>query len=191
LEAALMLQSNVPRNLAALVLTLAAGFAIYFIIQGDSARSDSTQLTGAAARVASEFGVLASPQTTADSLPSEPTVSGTAVRHVGRPSATEWMTISNARLCVQDRSGAFVCVPVGNYAGRPLVMEPGGASGADRIIGIAPDGVTSVTVLLPDGSTKTADVVNNGFSMALSGSAKAIQWTTSDGVNHTSEGSQG
>jgi len=173
-----MLQSNVPRNLVALVLTLAAGFAIYFIIQGDSARSDSTQLTGAAARVASEFGVLASPQTTADSLPSEPTVSGTAGRHVGRPSATEWMTISNARLCVQDQSGAFVCVPVGNYAGGPLV-------------GIAPDGVTSVTALLPDGSTKTADVVNNGFSMALSGSAKAIQWTTSDGVNHTPEGSQG
>jgi hypothetical protein len=70
-------------------------------------------------------------------------------------------------------------------------MEPGGASGADRIIGIAPDGVTSVRALIPDGSTKTADVVNNGFSMALSGSAKAIRWTTSDGVNHTSQGSQG
>jgi hypothetical protein len=179
---------TVHRNLLALVLALASGLAIYFVAHSSSAQSDSTQLTGSAATVASEIGAFQAPETAEDALPSEPTISGTLARRIGSASASEWATIDNARLCLQDESGASVCAPVESYSGNPLVMEPGGANGPERVVGLAPDGISSVTAVFKDGSTKTADVANNGFSMAVSEAASQIEWTTSDGVNHKAEG---
>ncbi len=176
------------RNIFAMTVAVVAALGVYLLTQGSPAHSDSTQLTNASAGVASQFAVFGHPTTAADSLPSEPTISGTVIRHVGSTGASTWASIDNGRLCIQDGTGANVCVPAESYSGKPLVMAPGSSDAApERLIGLVPDGISSVTAVFADGSSKAASVTKNGFTLDAGQNVKEIKWTTADNVTHTQE----
>ena len=175
------------RNIVAVTVAVVAALGVYLLAQGSPAHSDATQLTAASTSVANQFAAFGRPADAEDSLPNEPTISGTVVRHVGATDASTWASIDNARLCIQEETGANVCVPTESFSGKPLVMAPGSSQTPERLIGLVPDGISSVTAVLADGSRKTAAVTDNGFTLAVGQDVKEIQWTTPDNVTHTQE----
>jgi hypothetical protein len=175
------------RNMAAMALTVIAAFGIYLLTQGGSANSDSTQLTGAATTVKSQIAVFNQAATPADTIPGEPTISGTVVRHIGAATDSTWASLDNGRVCIQDGGGASVCLPPQDYTGKPLVMAPGSSTVPADLVGLAPDGITAVTAVFSDGTAATGAVVDNGFTIQAGKTVKEIRWTTPDNVTHTQE----
>ncbi|HEY4811474.1 MAG TPA: hypothetical protein VIH71_10495 [Solirubrobacteraceae bacterium] len=164
-----------------------AAFGIYLLTQGSPANSDSTQLTGAATTVESQFAVFNKAATPADTIPGEPTISGAVVRHIGSSSESTWASLANGFVCIQNAGGANVCLPPQDYKGKPLVMAPGRSNVPAELVGLAPDGITSVTAVFRDGTTAIGAVVDNGFTIQAGKTVKEIRWTTPDNVTHTQE----
>jgi hypothetical protein len=168
-----------------MTLAVVAALGVYFLTQQSPAKSDSTQLTGTATTIESQLAVFGKAATASDALPSEPTIDGAVTRHIGDPADSSWASLSNGSVCIQDATGANVCLPTQSYTGKPLIMAPGSSAVPDRLVGLVPDGITSVTAVFSDGSSKTAAVTDNGFTLQAGKPVKEVRWTTPDNVTHT------
>jgi len=65
------------------------------------------------------------------------------------------------------------------YSGGQQIGE-----GVTRVAGIARDGVRAIEVTLADGTTATAPVVDNAFSIDVSSPPQETRWVTPDGTAH-------
>lgn len=176
------------RNFAAVATVVLVALGAYLISRPSRARSDPTQLDSTATAIVGQIAAFRQGTTSSDVLPSESTISGTLTRRVGDVNSTSiWATIDNGRVCIQDATGANVCLPVGDYAGKPLVMAEGKSPTPERLVGLVPDGIRSVTAVFGDGSIDRATVVNNGFQLAAGQPVKEIRWTTPNNVTHSQE----
>lgn len=192
-----------PRPWRLLIPTLfLVGCALAAVILTES--TSKTQAASPAApsqAVAKQFGVFARPSSASDVLPADvgPTpATATVVRSIatGTPSLSEWATLAGNRTCVVINGTApgAVGAPAACAELEPpheegeLLSIVAGETGYKKptiLAGIAPDGVTSVTVTLADGTTHAVPVVENGFHLATGGSEPTVyEWTSGAGVKH-------
>jgi hypothetical protein len=121
-----------------------------------------------------------------DAIPaSEATISGT-VRRIGASTGPGvWASVNTAELCVQIAGGANACIAPEEFASRPLIVGASShGSGTEEVAGVAPDGITSVTVDYQDGTSESTPVTDNGFYIVAKHAVKNFAWTTTDGVVH-------
>ena len=194
-----MPQVGIRFRYIALLALVASAFGAYLSFHEGAAKSDSTQLEAPANAVVAKVGAFRRSAGASDSLPANVSISGTLIRSVGSdaPGAALWASVDNGRVCLQDEQGASVCTPVANFSDKPLIMSPGRITGSrigsegpaipDTIEGLAPDGVTSITVVFADGSKESEAVVNNGFRLSAGKLPKTVSWTTADNATHSQE----
>lgn len=133
----------------------------------------------------------------------------------GDPLLRQWITVSGDTLCVQieteeggEAVGPRACNAAVNLEGNELlVLGLGGAPavvpsltgqssesigeatrpGPPRLlVGLAPDGVSQVSIAFAGGHLQTVNTGDNGFHVYIGGSAPtALTWTTADGVRHS------
>jgi hypothetical protein len=128
---------------------------------------------------AAAFAILRRPATASDALPAsmlpEQFVGiygaspGLARRVRGLPQGVEaWLVPGNRSLCLVTNRGA-ACGADAALDRYGLALESGSGSGAPSVAGVVPDGVTSVTITLANGSQQDATVVDNGYAATADG----------------------
>jgi hypothetical protein len=205
-----------PRIAAGIaVLLAAAGAAVLAISANTSAKASATAPSSA---VMSHYAVfdraaVASDPLPAASLVAEPQAAerSTLTRRVsqnGASDTTEWATLNGEQLCVIVRSTPSDGLPDTNRAcvaaaeleaQHQLLLQlslvgstsstPPEAGLANVISGLAPDGVTNVTLHFADGTGQTVPVTENGFVDRLD-SPKMLQhltWTSPAGTTITGQ----
>lgn len=182
---------------------LLSGSGTYILLQTGKAHS---QQIGASESLLTHFSVLStSAESSADQLSPVGVVASPTHKIVtDDPSLQQWMAARGDDACVlesdSDVSGdgtspAYTCasltsgkvedelVAMGSGA---LPHSPGSRpSGPLVLVGLAPNGVTSVSITYTDGTSDIAPVVDNGFHALSDGRRPAaFAWTTVDGKTH-------
>jgi hypothetical protein len=98
-----------------------------------------------------------------------------------------WASISNGAICIQNVTGGYACQSTARFSDEPLATVEKSSSSPEYAFGLVPDGITSITAVLNDGSSTTVAVVNNAFRFSPEKPVKEIRWTDSNGVNHSNE----
>jgi hypothetical protein len=125
-------------------------------------------------RQAAAFAILRRPATASDALPASMLPeqfiriyganAALARRVEGLPQGVDaWLVPGNGSLCLVTNDGAS-CGPDATLIKYGLAAESGSGSGAQSVTGIVPDGVTSVTITLANGSRQDTTVVDNGYA---------------------------
>jgi hypothetical protein len=199
-----------PRIAAGIgVLLAAAGVAVLAVSANTSAKASGPTPSPA---VMSHYSVFARAATNSDPLPAASLVAepqaaeeSTITRRLtqsGATDTTEWATLNGEQICVIARSTPSDGLPDTNRAcvaaaeleaQHQLLLQlslvgstsstPPEAGLANVISGLAPDGVTTVTLDFADGTEETVPVTENGFIDRLS-SPKMLQhltWTSPAG----------
>ena len=195
----------------ALLLVAIATSAI--VISGTSTtRASSPSVTPSSAALAN-FGIFRREAVAADALlarqASRPVPAGTLTRRLPTvyPTYAQWATLEGDRLCVvdkytpvsgpSDQGGACNSASYLEKEHQLLVSmsqtddttsTPPPPGQANVISGLAPDGVTSVTLRFADGSQQTVLVEDNGFMLNLGSSPKTlakVTWTDASGQDHS------
>jgi hypothetical protein len=151
---------------------------------------------------AQSFGLLRRPQTAADRLRGTPApgqfeVHGANVALARRPDLSTsdpiYMVPGNGDVClVHGYDMASVCNTTQAAKSGEVISWapclPGLKPGQVGVSGFVPDGVTSVRLLLTDGSSISTSVSENAYQVASPGAQarpSAIDFTRSDGVQAT------
>jgi hypothetical protein len=139
-------------------------------------RTSKDELTGEGARIVAtgaQPAVAANPDLSQNALT---TPSG----------ATVWVVPGNGSLCLVSSAGTDMCnTTEAGQAGYVAGVEPVGLSGY-RVQGMAPDGVTSTTLELADGTTQRTDVQANVYAFEIPGDGsdiRAVSWSDANGVH--------
>jgi hypothetical protein len=137
-------------------------------------------------RQAAAFAILRRPATASDALPAsilpEQFVriyganAALARRVQGLPQGVEaWLVPGNGSLCLVANGGVS-CGPDATLIKYGLAVESGSGSGPQSVTGVVPDGVTSVTITLANGSQQDATVVDNGYAATADGSSSITRF---------------
>jgi hypothetical protein len=180
-------------------------------------RHDAAQSEPPATTVVDHYSIFQRTASTSDSLPAGVDEEATVTARRQQADATDimqWATATGETICVVDRytpasspNGVRPdtnqsCNQVANLeAEHQLLVQSslvGGTSStppkpglANVISGLAPNGVTSVTITFSDGTSLQAPVVENGFSYQIVGEPKAVSdvsWTTATGQHYSQNG---
>ena len=184
------------RQLLALV-TLGAIIACAVVLMHSTARSD-TPTTPAA--VLEQFSVFSRPTAAADALPPAVGITATASRRISTAteSLNEWIATKADQLCLVANGAAlgepelstasFACGPPdADYSSELLVMDASAhpisrgvhPTGPEILVGLAPDGASSVTITYTDHSAETVSAIDNGWQATPAGRKPAeLSWTT-------------
>jgi hypothetical protein len=128
---------------------------------------------------AAAFAILRRPATASDALPASMLpdqfihIYGAnpdlARRVQGLPQGAEaWLVPGNGSLCLVTNGGAS-CGPDATLIKYGLAVESGARSEAQSVTGVVPDGVTSVTMTLANGSQQDTPAVDNGYAATADG----------------------
>ncbi len=191
------------RSLTALMVALAVvGGVSYLAIK--LASTTNTPAKDPIAAYLRSFSVLRQPVNSRDTLPADPGAGKlTAIRLVsGTKTLTpQWLAITATKqLCVIISMRPWGlntlpsgCVPVATVAkdhqllvyGVQDTADPGSISPDVMIVGgLAPDGISSVTIEFQHGQARTVGVVNNAFQFQTHSMPVQFIWTSGDGVKH-------
>jgi hypothetical protein len=200
--------------LAAVLLTalLGAGACAYFL-SATPARSATDPPASQTASYVASYAALQSVATSADQMPSAAGLSDvTEARLVSvstDPSPAWLATTSSGQLCVVvGASGGSGCVAESALASGTQLLIVGESVGATPsepltqaqiqaeneagppppqvIAGVAPNGVSTVSVTYSNGTSTTAPVKDNGFEISPGGrSPVAFSWTDAAGTQHS------
>ena len=182
-------------------LALLACAVVLALIASDQSGSATGQPS---ATLLSEYSVLSAPAAPTDALPTNAGVSAADARSVstGDPTFKEWATATGDELCAVVGGATLVATGAPstcNSAARlrgshELLVFGAGASaaggtstspGPEVIAGLAPNGVTSVTIELANGTSQTVPVVDNGFHLMNPGARpQGFTWKSASGVNY-------
>lgn len=137
----------------------------------------STPTSAELRAAATVFGVFNRPTRAADSLPAGSAYAGGASRRIGSSSGPlqAWAITSGNQVCVTvyassgpATGGPAACNTVAtlNTSDQLLVdvSTTPATSSSEVIAGLAPDGVSNVTIDFQDGMSAAVPVVNNGFT---------------------------
>lgn len=149
------------------------------------------------------FGVFSSPSGTGAALPTSSAYSGGVSRQVGSISAPfqAWAVSEGDEVCVTmdgqgpaSSGGPAACNTVAELS-QPdqLLVDVSGApstSSSQVVAGLAPNGVSTVTIRFQDGTSTNVPVTNNGFTYTANSSnpISGFSWTVNGVVN--TEGGQ-
>jgi hypothetical protein len=177
--------------LAALLVT---GIAATTLIAASS--RDSAEAAAPASAPAYQYGVFRRLATQADSGPVNPSLVGSSrAIHALVLGATEWVSQSDGETCVtgdvpntrtpNEVAPGFACAPTENLASTggvlTLMAEVPTDHGTEySVIGLAPDGVRQIDAVLPDGSTRSVPVGENGFQFESDTRIDALAVTSAD-----------
>ncbi len=190
-------------RIVALAAMLLAGTGIYILLQTQKAHS---QQIGASESLLTHFSVLStSAESSADPLsPAGVVASPTHKIVTDDPSLQQWMAARGDDACVLESdsdvsrdgtSPAYACASLtpGKVENELVVMGAGALphsagtrpSGPLVLVGLAPNGVTSVLITYSDGTSDIARVLDNGFHALSDGRRPAaFTWMTVDGKTH-------
>lgn len=133
-------------------------------------RVAATQSPVISKRLLATFGVLRQRRARAATVPSQLAVPGVETGAAKQVQASNgislWVVPGANKICVEDATYAGVCGTVSSADSGSLIMLTGDANGAHTVIGLVPDGNSSVALHHPDGSTSTVPVVNNVYSVS-------------------------
>lgn len=175
---------------------------LHTIKTADTRGSVAAEDAAAPAEVSAEFGVFGHPAAMADALPTSSAYAGHAARRIARSEGTAaaWALIDGTQVCVTisgtgaAASGPAACTSEATLSkpGQLLVLGPGslpvsgpptpavGPRVPQLLVGLAPNGVSTVTVDSVDGNTATVPVVDNGFEISTDGVALGeLKWSES------------
>jgi hypothetical protein len=190
-----------------LVLSLAVAAAAVAVVLLQGTHSDSAAAGPAvpSQQVLGQFAIFTSSSSAVDKLPSEagPTpAAASVVRSIATNSSaiSQWATLNGKEACVvidgtDGAQGApSSCADLEAPADESELLTiaasssdvPNTRAGAATIVaGLAPNGVSAVTINLANGTAHTAPVVDNGFHLLTGGSEPTgYVWTTGAGVKH-------
>jgi len=195
------LQSS-PRYKPGLLLLAFVGVcALSFAL--NQKRASSSQAV-ASSNVVSRFSVFARPVAPGDALPKHAGVVAPITRGVPTNDASlqQWLTLNGNEACVviEGKDGAegapSACADMEQPGSADELLMLGASSGAagsgaargapSVLAGIAPNGVSAVTVTYVDGDAVSLAVADNAFHTFTRGRAPAIlTWTTAGGARHS------
>jgi hypothetical protein len=148
----------------------------------------------------SRFGELRRPRSGDDALPSRWNAQIAADSNRGtrwgadtaesrRAAPQVWLVPGNGFVCVANVSP--VDGSLGFGCATPAEVEQGLLQPADLdqngngvVTGVMPDGVTSVTLVSNDGSTRAVAVSHNVYQAAIDTRLREVRWTDSAGIGH-------
>lgn len=101
-----------------------------------------------------------------------------------------WILPGAGHVCMassspSDGSVGFGCASNADVERGRLAPSDVDANGNGVLTGIVPDGVASVEIVNLDGSTRSADVENNTYRVAIDGDLKEVRFTDAEGGRHT------
>lgn len=196
-----------PLTIVATAIVLATGLAAYLLL---SSTSDAS--SGSVAAALTEHFAALSDASTSDTAVAEAAGLASSTPHsvaTSDSAVKQWVAANGQELCVIAADAAvnggistpsYACAPIaGKVETELLIMGSGGSSGespfsktasaptSTLITGIAPNGVTSVTITYANGHSESVPVAENGFH-ALSPAGvhpKSYTWTGPNGVEHS------
>lgn len=207
-----------PRVAAGAVVLLAALGAGLGVALGTTGAAVSTAATvgptSPSSAVLSHYAVFRRPSSSSDALPPGMQKGGPSPAALSRrqptpyASTSQWATLEGELLCVVAShtfptspggvgNGASACITAEHLNNQLLVLvskfsPPSTSQEASTTVtlisGLAPDGVTSVTLSFNDGSQQTVPVQENGFTYDLGESTKvltSVTWTNPSGQTVT------
>lgn len=201
---------RVRRWQVALLVLLAVALVGLFIIlsRGDGARSAIASSSSISAL--EHYQVLRRAATPSDAATADLPPGAQVLRRqaTGNSRLSQWISLGGGKVCVTVQGAATGATGQGTYracnsesrleASNQLVAtssyssppgSPAPTPGVSSLVaGLAPDGVSAVTVTFDDGSTRTAPVVDNGFHLTISGAPKSVKsfsWVDASGNAHT------
>jgi hypothetical protein len=191
--------------MVALSLAAVVSATAIYLLQSQRNLAQSDQTTPSTLAL-SQYSVLTRAETSADALPASAGLIVQVQRSIqtGDGSLRQWITLDGNQICVVVSGGPLVagnapsaCNSIDTLEADHEILFLGASSGyvsggasADRrsssvLAGIAPNDVGTVTVTYADGSTQTANVLDNGFHFETGGqNPQSISWTTPAGAMH-------
>ena len=195
------------------VLVAAAGFVagLVFLIgsggaQATAARTHQHALQSAPATAVSLFGVFARAASPEDALPSQSAYAGGISRRIGPATdpISAWAVSTGDQMCVTLNASAGVgeggpaaCDTLSNLAAPNQLLVLGASSKAATsspstapqvLVGLVPNGASTVAITFTDGSSLMAPVTDNGFLIHTAGrTPAAFQWSIG-GTSYTEKG---
>jgi hypothetical protein len=193
--------SSRTRGWAGVGLALLAGAVVWTLVACDQSGSATGRPS---ATLLSEYSVLGGPAASSDALPRNAGVSAADARAVstGESTLKEWATATGDELCAVVGGSTLLaegapstCNSAAHLrdnhellvlgAGASNAAEAGTATEPEVIAGLAPNGVTSVTIELANGTSQTVPVVDNGFHLMNPGARpQRFSWKSASGVNY-------
>lgn len=176
---------------------------LVLLVGSGGARANGSDQNAAAvpAAAASLFGVFSQSATPADALPSQSAYAGGASRRIGPDagSISAWAVSTGDQMCITlsassgvGEGGPAACNSVSELSAPNQLLVLGASSGSSTssasqvpqvqapqvLVGLVPDGASSVEVDFTDGSSTVAPVSNNGFLLNLDGrTPDAFKWS--------------
>lgn len=178
---------------------LLIGSAVYLLASSGQARSQGSAPSQV---LLQHFGALSSPSNASDSAASEGVNAFAHQLTTNDASLQQWIAGRGDSLCVMESdkavepdavSPAFACdpIPADKIESDLLVLGAGGhrgSGGSALLVGLAPDGVSAISITYSDETTETAPVVDNGFHAASAGRQPvSYRWTSADGKTHVKQ----
>jgi len=183
------------------LLALTGVCALFFAL--NEKRASSSQ-TVASPGVVAQFSVFGRAAASGDTLPKDAGVIAQVIRAVPThdPTLQQWLTLNGNEACVviEGQGGAegapSACADMEQpHSADELLMlgassgaaGSGAAKGAPSVLaGIAPNGVSAVTVTYVNGDAVSLAVADNAFHTFTHGRAPdTLTWTTASGVRHS------
>jgi hypothetical protein len=178
------------RRIAPALVVVAAGAGVTLLAAGGAARRSSTPRASSVANLT--ISATHRPRRPGDAL-SRRLISGldASARRTGaagvefatarRVAPAIWLVVARRVICMHlgsATSGTTTCAPTAAVArGGPMVS--GQFRGSPPFTaGVVPDGVSTVTLRLVDGSTRTVRVVGNTYYLSTTSSADAVSFRT-------------
>src|SRR3954470_2502224 len=149
---------------------------------------------------ADQINQLERPRTSDDAMPSEwredLTAGPEGDEHFGanpslarRTGPSTWIVPGDGYVCVANSTpgeGAlgFGCATPDDVEKGLLAPSDVDANGNGVLTGVLPDGVSEVTLVDKDGSTRSAEVERNTYRAAIDANLKEVRFTDPNGVQH-------